>query len=149
MPVEHIQVGPEVRFAAPGGLIVLAQDVSMDADYQGETLSSLVVHIRVAWETWLQIDEGAWFNLAPERRGPIFAGGFDPEKPVELELRLASSELTTLALVTDDCWDIGGLLRGDNLVRSFKSERSWYALNVKQVIGPLKAGFATTWSESD
>ncbi|MBN2799242.1 MAG: hypothetical protein JXX28_08870 [Deltaproteobacteria bacterium] len=146
MASERIKIGPEVRFSGPEGVSLTAEDVSMEVRYHGETPTELLLHLSVPWETWEQIDRGAWFHLEPEHRGGTFSGALDPEKRVELELALDSDELTTLALLTEDYWEMGGLIRGDNLDRSFKRQSSWYAHNVKQALGPIKVGFATTWS---
>lgn len=148
MTREQIRIGPEVRFAGPGGLVFSAHEVAMEIFYFGETPNELRLHLSLDYETWLVADAGAWFHLTPEVRGPTFAGGFSSDSAVELEIRLAPEDLTTLALLTEDYWDIGGLIRGDHLGSSYKNERAWFALNVKQALGGIKVGFATTWADA-
>jgi hypothetical protein len=97
-----------------------------------------------------EIDRRGLFHLAPEARGPVFAGGFLAEgPPIAIEARLAPALVVSLGASKDVPADeVGARLLGSELATDpFRATECWYALYVTQEREPgLRTGFKTKWA---
>jgi hypothetical protein len=144
-PLEVIRIAPALTLTTPDGAALTIREVRARIVFDGDTLRDVQLWFTVSRADWDLVDAAGWFHLAPEVRGPCFAGGFLPDVPVTVEARLGTDELTLVSLLATDLWEVGGILRGAHLHPEVHRTEAWYALNVKQPRGALQTGFLTTW----
>lgn len=145
---EQCRVAPELPFRAPDGTPVTLREVSVRAEWDGGRPDRIVLEFTLDPAEWARVDQGAWFHLAPDRRGATFGGGLDPARPVELELRLSDTRLGRFSDVLD-VFDVAAHLFAEAPDGPLRATESWYALYVKQQHPrlPVKTGFQTSWVE--
>lgn len=142
---ERLKLTPTLTFTTPGGDELTARDVRFEVTHVGDQLQRVVLEFKVSPADWARVDEGHWFHLTPDVRGPVFGGSLLEGVDVEIEAVLSEASLPLLAIADDNIFELGGhILVGSSELRSTES---WFGMYVKQPRGPVKAGFATTHSE--
>lgn len=142
--LEVIRIAPRLQLQAASGPVDISE-VRARIVYRGNALGDVQLWFEVTPQDWRRIDAEALFHLAPEQRGPCFAGGFHDEAPITIEARLGTDGLTHMSLVAEDLWEVGGVLRGAKLHPKVHHTESWFALVVKQPRDGLDTGFMTVW----
>jgi len=145
--LEH-HVAPVVRMFAPDGSEVSLNDVTARVERRHELLVDLWVTGELTPVDWARTDAAAWFHLAPEVRGPLSGGAFDPVRPVRIEIRLAPEHATVVGLLCETVDEILAELRAPEILPALQRTESWYALRVTQDLGPVRAGFRTVWADA-
>ena len=144
---ERIKVAPRIELFPPTGEPLVLEDVRLETEFDGEVIREVRLIGWLAPDAWRRVDDGGWFHLAPDVRGPTFAGGFDPDARIEIEARLDAEVLTLEAVLNEDDFEIAARLLGASPDARVRSTEAWWGLYVKQQRGPIKTGFATRHSE--
>ena len=123
----------------PAGQSLAVSEVQITADG-----AEVRLHFQLTWTDWLRVDQGGWFHLAPDVRGPIFGGSLLEGMTIEIEARATDSVAATLLSQIEDIYDVAANLVATQDSSQARSTEGWYALNVKQERRPgVKTGFAT------
>lgn len=110
---------------------------------QAQTMTELRLELRTDIETLRQIEHHGAFHNTPDVRLPAATEGFDPARPIVIEMRL---DPKLLALLPTDPQAVAEMLRSaENAPPELFNASSWYLLNVKQAHGYVMTGYATTW----
>lgn len=149
MPVKtnRVHLDQSLTFSNSDGSTLTAQALELILITEGERLLEGRLALQVNIGGYAQIDRAQLFHLAPEVRGQNFSGKFDSAKPVELELGLRTTLLPALVSQGNQPNQAGAYLFSLKPTEALRQSQNWYALNVKQAQGDLKAGYATKWSE--
>jgi hypothetical protein len=100
-------------------------------------------------ELYQRIDTEALFNLKPELRGSLSAGGFQPEPDIEIEATLQPDLLPRLAEHTTNLEEAAAYLQNlsqEQPDNPLLSTESWFALHVKQPQESGETGYSTFWA---
>lgn len=143
---ERLRIATELTLDTPAGAALITHDVTGEVTFEQGTVTSVVCTFHVDWTDWERIDREQLFALAPEVRGPVFAGGFQEGVRVEIEARLTDASIPLASILGHDEFDVGALLYPSG-PPEFRHTESWLAMFVKQADGPLKVGFRTTWAD--
>ena len=104
---------------------------------------------QVSPELYQRIDTEALFNLKPELRGSLSAGGFQPEPDIEIEATLQPDLLPRLAEHTTNLEEAAAYLQNlsqEQPDNPLLSTESWFALHVKQPQESGETGYSTFWA---
>lgn len=103
---------------------------------------------QVRLEQYHRLDRHSLCNLKPELRGPLTAGEFLPDRPIEIEATLQPDLLVHL----QDCENSESAAAYLQTISQTQPDHpllnteSWYALNVKQQQETGEVGYCTFWS---
>ena len=144
MKTQTVKIGSQIELSTPNEDTLTVTDVSLEILTREGAVEELRLHFGITREDWDRVDEGAWFGLDLESRGPCFAGGFQPEPGLEIEARLVPAPLKALLASTENYFRLAAAVLGAPLEHPLRQTESWLGLYVKQARGAVKAGFATT-----
>jgi hypothetical protein len=118
---------------------------SLVLTYADGELVECRVEFAITHQQWEKVDGEHLFNLTPEVRGPSFLEHFEPDNDIEIEVRLDTGALAFLETFAEDADQAAALLADASEDSELLLTERWFALNVKQQSGPIKAGFSTSW----
>jgi hypothetical protein len=106
----------------------------------------------VRWEVegdakdWERIQSSGWFGVRPDILGPIYGGGFVPDRPYIFTLQLLPYIFTPLGLLASGPEDLVNLLRGLAPDAAVRQPDSWRLLSVMQQQNPkVQIGLTTSY----
>lgn len=149
-----------LTFEVTDGTTLTGHLISLIADTVSDVLDRVEITVLMDSAEYARIDSEALFNLTPEVRGPG-QNQIEPERPVEIELRLHPDYLSILEGETESVREVGAFLlhlSQNQTDHPLLSTANWYALRVKQEqeLPPelqrdgaaLKTGYSTSWIEN-
>ena len=134
-----------LAFQTPGGEPLPVREGWLALTYADGELVECRLEFAITHDQWETVDSGHLFNLEPAVRGPSFLEHFEPDCDVEIEARLDERALSFLETFAEDVVEAATLLAEASESSELLHTERWYALNVKQQSGPIKAGFSTSW----
>jgi len=138
-PIAHL------TFRNPAGAPLPVREASLSLTHADGMLVECRVGFVLSHAQWEEVDEACLFNLKPEVRGPSFLESFEAGQDVEIEARLDARALSFLESFSEDAVQAAALLAEAPEHSKLLHTELWYALNVKQQLGPIKVGFSTSW----
>jgi hypothetical protein len=147
MKTKTVKIGSKLDLTTPEGEVLSVTDVALEILSNDSGISELRLHFGISRSDWDRVDQGAWFGLSPEVRGPCFAGGFNPEPGLEVEARLAPDPAQALLASTDHFFRLAAAILGAKPDEPLRQTESWIGLYVKQQRGAVKSGFATKFAD--
>ncbi|HTM21831.1 MAG TPA: hypothetical protein VL172_15025 [Kofleriaceae bacterium] len=144
--------GLDLPLRAADGTTVVVEAAEVALTFDGPHLARLAIEFAVPFAVYRTIEQGQLFHLEPEARDQEFAG-FDPARPVELELELASARVAELAGGGIDGAGLAaatllGLAGRADAAEPLLAAETWYAIRVKQDRGGWKSGYQTRWARA-
>jgi hypothetical protein len=146
---EHGRLDSELTLRDPSASPLTLRAVDLMLTKQEDTLSECRLTFEVSLELYQHIDTEALFNLKPQLRGLFWAGKFQPEPDIQIEVTLQPDLLPHLTSHTANPDQAAAYLQNlcpEQPDNPLLSTESWFGLHIKQLIESGEIGYRALWS---